>query len=71
MTRQVTFMSRKSYAREEIIKPLRTKKIEKNLKVKTMEEFVRTSVVHAVTFAKWKREYGGLQLGVGQSSKRA
>ena len=27
-----------------------------------MEEIARTIGVHAVTLAKWKREYGGLQL---------
>jgi transposase-like protein len=54
-------MSRKSYATEEIIKHLRTVEIEKS-KGKTMEEIARTIGVHAVTLAKWKREYGGLQL---------
>ena len=54
-------MSRKSYATEENIKHLRTMEIEKS-KGKTMEEIARTIGVHAVTLAKWKREYGGLQL---------
>ena len=54
-------MSRKSYATEEIIKHLRTMEIKKS-KGKSMEEIARTIGVHAVTLAKWKREYGGLQL---------
>jgi putative transposase len=31
-------------------------------KGKSMEEIARSVGVHAVTLAKWKREYGGLQL---------
>jgi transposase-like protein len=54
-------MARKSYATEEIIKHLRTVEIEK-AKGKTVEEIARQIGVHAVTLAKWKREYGGLQL---------
>lgn len=54
-------MARKSYATEEIIKHLRTVEIEK-AKGKTIEETARQIGVHPVTIAKWKREYGGLQL---------
>jgi transposase-like protein len=54
-------MARKSYATEEIIKHLRTVEIEKS-KGRTVEEIARQVGVHAVTLAKWKREYGGLQL---------
>jgi putative transposase len=54
-------MARKAYATEEIIKHLRTMEIEK-AKGKSMEEIARSAGVHAVTLAKWKREYGGLQL---------
>jgi transposase-like protein len=54
-------MARKAYATEEIIKHLRTMEIEK-AKGKSMEEIARSVGVHAVTLAKWKREYGGLQL---------
>jgi transposase-like protein len=54
-------MARKSYATEEIIKHLRTVEIEKS-KGKTVEEIARQIGVHPVTIAKWKREYGGLQL---------
>lgn len=54
-------MARKSYATEEIIKHLRTVEIEKS-KGKTVEEIARQTGVHPVTIAKWKREYGGLQL---------
>ena len=57
-------MARKSYATEEIIKHLRTVEIEKS-KGKTVEEIARQIGVHAVTLAKWKREYGGLQLDQG------
>lgn len=53
-------MARKSYATEEIIKHLRTVEIEKS-KGKTVEEIARQIGVHAVTLAKWKREYGGLE----------
>jgi transposase-like protein len=35
--------------------------IEKS-KGKTMEEIARHLGIHTVTLAKWKREYGGLQL---------
>ncbi len=54
-------MARKAYATEEIIKHLRTMEIER-AKGKSMEEVARSVGVHAVTLAKWKREYGGLQL---------
>jgi transposase-like protein len=54
-------MARKSYATEGIIKHLRTVEIEKS-KGRTLEEIARQIGVHAVTLAKWKREYGGLQL---------
>lgn len=54
-------MARKSYQTEEIIKHLRTLEIER-AKGKTMEEVARSVGVHAVTLAKWKREYGGLHL---------
>ncbi len=54
-------MARKAYATEEIIKHLRTMEIEK-AKGKSMEDIARSVGVHAVTLAKWKREYGGLQL---------
>jgi putative transposase len=54
-------MARKSYATEEIIKHLRTLEIER-AKGKSVEEIARSIGVHAVTLAKWKREYGGLQL---------
>lgn len=49
-------MARKSYATEEIIKHLRTVEIEKS-KGKSVEEIARQIGVHAVTLAKWKREY--------------
>ena len=61
-------MARKSYATEEIIKHLRTVEIEKS-KGKTVEEIARQIGVHAVTLAKWKREYGGLQLDQAKRSK--
>ncbi len=54
-------MARKSHATEEIIKHLRTVEIKKS-KGKSVEEIARQIGVHAVTLAKWKREYGGLQL---------
>lgn len=54
-------MARKSYQTEEIIKHLRTLEIER-AKGKTIEEVARTIGVHQVTLAKWKREYGGIQL---------
>lgn len=54
-------MSRKHYATEEIIKHLRTLEIER-AKGKTIEDIARQIGVHPVTIAKWKREYGGLQL---------
>lgn len=54
-------MARRTYATEEIIKHLRTLEIEK-AKGKTVEDVARSIGVHAVTLAKWKREYGGLQL---------
>jgi len=54
-------MARKVYSTEDIIKHLRTVEIEKS-KGKTMEEIARTVGVHAVTLAKWQREYGGLHL---------
>lgn len=54
-------MARKYYATEEIIKHLRTVEIEKS-KGRTIEEISRQIGVHPVTIAKWKREYGGLQL---------
>lgn len=54
-------MARKSYATEEIIKHLRTVEIEKS-KGRTVEDIARSIGVHPVTIAKWKREYGGLQL---------
>lgn len=54
-------MARKSYQTEEIIKHLRTLEIER-AKGKTIEEVARTIGVHQVTLAKWKREYGGIQV---------
>jgi len=54
-------MARKSYATEEIIKHLRTLEIER-AKGSTVEEVARMIGVHAVTLAKWKREFGGMQI---------
>lgn len=53
-------MARKKYSTDEIIKHLRTLEIER-AKGRTMEEVARSIGVHAVTLAKWKREYGGMQ----------
>jgi methylphosphotriester-DNA--protein-cysteine methyltransferase len=53
-------MARKKYTTDEIIKHLRTMEIEK-AKARTMEELARSIGVHAITLAKWKREYGGMQ----------
>ena len=53
-------MGKRRYSTDEIIKHLRTFEIEK-AKGKKMEDIARTIGVHAVTLAKWKREYGGMQ----------
>lgn len=54
-------MSRKKHTPEEIIQILRTIEIEQG-KGLTVEEAARKSNISAVTFNRWKREYGGLRV---------
>lgn len=54
-------MARKKYTPEEIIQILRTIEIEQGKGI-TVEEAARRSGIAAVTYNRWKREYGGLRV---------
>lgn len=54
-------MARKKYTPEEIIQILRTIEIEQ-AKGLTQEEAARKSNITVNTFARWKKEYGGLRV---------
>ncbi len=54
-------MARKKYTPEEIIQIIRTVEIEQAKGIK-VEEAVRKCGISAVTYNRWKREYGGLRV---------